>query len=112
MYEYILSDVSQMEIHTAELFVPDPSCSEVEIAIAKLKRYKFPASDQILAQLIHAGGETLWSEVHKLVNSIWNKEELPEQWGESIIAPIYKKDDETDCSNYCGISLLSTNSNM
>jgi hypothetical protein len=28
------------------------------------------------------------SEVHKIINSIWNKEELPEQWKESIIVPI------------------------
>jgi sorting nexin-29 len=35
-------------------------------------------------------------------------EELPEQWKESIIAPIYKNSDRMDCSNYRGISLLST----
>ena len=33
---------------------------------------------------------------------------MPEEWKESIIVPIYKKDDKTDCSNYKGISLVST----
>jgi hypothetical protein len=33
---------------------------------------------------------------------------LPHQWKESIVVPIHKKNDETDCSNYRGISLLST----
>jgi hypothetical protein len=63
-----VSDVRQVEIHTAELLVPDPSPFEVETAIAKLKRCKSPSSDQILAELIQAGGETLWSEIHKLIN--------------------------------------------
>jgi hypothetical protein len=58
--------------------------------------------------LIKAGGETFYSEIHKLICSIWNKEELPQQWKESIIVPIYKKGDRTDCNNYRGISLLST----
>jgi hypothetical protein len=39
---------------------------------------------------------------------IWNKEELLHQWKELIVVPIHKKGDKTDCSNYRGISLLST----
>jgi hypothetical protein len=100
-------DVRQKEIHTAEPLVPEPSSSEVEIAIEKLKRYKSPGIDQIPAELIQAGGNTLRSEAHKIINCIYNKEELPEQWKEYIIVPIYKGD-KTDCNNYQGISLLST----
>jgi hypothetical protein len=33
---------------------------------------------------------------------------LPQQWRESVIVPIHKKGDKTDCNNYRGISLLST----
>jgi hypothetical protein len=36
----------------------------VEIAVAKLKKYKSPGSDQILAELIQAEGEILLSEIH------------------------------------------------
>jgi hypothetical protein len=35
-----VSDVRQIEIHTAEPIVPDPSILEVEMTIAKLKKYK------------------------------------------------------------------------
>jgi hypothetical protein len=73
-----------------------------------LKKYKSPGSDQILAELIQAGGEMLLSAIHELINSTWNKEELPDQWKESIIVPIHKKGDKTGCNNYRGISLLST----
>jgi hypothetical protein len=85
-----------------------PSPFEVESAIAKLKRYKSPGSDQILAELIQAGGEILRSKIHNLITSIWHTEKLPDQWKESIIVPIHKKGDKTDCSNYWRISLLST----
>jgi hypothetical protein len=40
---------------------------------------KSPGSDQIPAELIQAESKTLQSEIHKLINSIWNKEELPDQ---------------------------------
>jgi hypothetical protein len=33
---------------------------------------------------------------------------LPHQWKESIVVPIHKKGDKTDCSNYRGTSLLPT----
>jgi hypothetical protein len=49
--------VRQTEMHTAKPFVPEPSASEVEVAIGKLKRYKSPGADQILAELIQAGGK-------------------------------------------------------
>jgi hypothetical protein len=96
-----------LEIHTAEPLIPDSSPFEVEIAIRKLKRYKLPGSDQITAELIKAGGETLRFEIHNIINSTWNNEELSAQWKESIVVPVHKKDDNTDCSNYCGMSLLS-----
>jgi hypothetical protein len=50
------SDVRQIEVHTAEQLVPGSSRFEVEIAIAKFKKYKSPGSDKIPAELIQAGG--------------------------------------------------------
>jgi hypothetical protein len=54
-----VSDIRQIEIHTAEPLVPGPRHLEVETAVAKLKNYKSPGSDQILPELIQALGETL-----------------------------------------------------
>jgi hypothetical protein len=106
------SDVRRIEVHAAEPLVPGPSLHEAEIAIAKLKKYKSPGSDQISAKLIQAGGKILLSVIHKLINSVWNMEELPDQWKESIIVPVHKNGDKTDCNNYRGISLLSSSNKI
>jgi hypothetical protein len=50
----------------------------------------------------------LLSAINRLINSVWNKEKLPDQWKESIIVPVHKKGNKTDCNNYHGISLLSS----
>jgi hypothetical protein len=65
-----------------------------------------PGTDQIPAELIQTVGNTLQSEIQKLINPIWNKEELPQQWKESIMLPVYKEGDLIDCSNCRGLSLL------
>ena len=72
------------------------------------KSHKSPGIDQIPAELIKAGGRTIRYETHKLIISVWNKEELPEEWKESIVVPFYMKGDKTDCNNYRGISHLSS----
>ena len=54
-----VKDVGQAEIHTAEPLVPEPSASEVELAIDKLKSHKSPGIDQIPAEMIKAGGRTI-----------------------------------------------------
>ena len=86
--------------------MPEPSALEVELAIEKLKSHKSPGIDQIPAELIKAGGRTIRGAIHKLIIAIWNKEKLPEEWKESVIVPIHKKGDKTECNNYRGISLL------
>ena len=100
---HAVNDIRHTEIHTAEPLVPEPSVFEVELAIEKLKSHQSPGIDQIPAELIKAGGRTIHSEIHKLITSIWNMEELPEEWKELIIVPIYKNGDKTGCSNYRGI---------
>ena len=67
-----VNDDSQAEVQTAEPLVPESRAFELEIAIKNLKRNKSPGIDQILAEV--------------------NKDVLPEEWNDSIIVPIYKKE--------------------
>jgi hypothetical protein len=91
-----IHNVRQTEMHTAEPLAIELSSFEVEIASEKLERYKSLFSDQIAAELIQAGHKTLHFEIHKCFNSIWNKEELLQQWKEFIIVPVYKMGDNCD----------------
>jgi hypothetical protein len=59
-----VSDVRQIEVHTAETLAPGSSHPEIEIFITKLKKYKLPESDIILEELIQAECETLLSVIH------------------------------------------------
>jgi hypothetical protein len=75
-----VSYVRQIEVQRVEPSVSGPSPLQAEITIAKLKKYISPGSDQILAELIQTGSEILLPAIHKLINSVSNKEELPDQW--------------------------------
>jgi hypothetical protein len=100
----VFNKVRQTEIHTTEPLVLELSAFEFEINDVKLQRHKSPGSDQIPTEFIKAGGRNTHNDIHKLTDSIWNKEELTEEWKVSIIVPIYMKGDKIDCSNYSGIS--------
>ncbi|XP_018357102.1 PREDICTED: uncharacterized protein LOC108757188 [Trachymyrmex septentrionalis] len=73
-------EIENFEYHTAEPRINEPTISEVESAIKKLKNHKAPGNDLIPAELIKWGGSRLIEEIQKLIILIWNKEALPEQW--------------------------------
>jgi hypothetical protein len=49
---------------------------------------------------MNAGSKAILSEIHRIINSIWNKE--------SIIVRIYEKGGKTHYSNYRSISLFNS----
>jgi hypothetical protein len=46
-------------------------------------------------------------KIYNLIRKIWNNEQIPEEWTEGIICPIFKKGDRRLCNNYRSITLLS-----
>jgi hypothetical protein len=81
--------------------------SEVQEAIRALKKNKSPGSDGITSEMLQAGGEQLAHEIHKLCNKAWHEGTIPGEWGKSILVPIPKKGDLSECSNYRTISLIN-----
>ena len=57
--------------------------------------------------MIIAGWRTILSEITQQINSIWNNEEMLEEWKQSVIVSISKEGDKTDCKNYRCLSHLS-----
>jgi hypothetical protein len=49
-------------------------------ATENLKRHKSTGIHQIPAEFITTGRWKICSEIHKIINSIQNEEEFPEQW--------------------------------
>ena len=83
-----VNDIRQTEKDTAEPLVPEPSASEVELAIEKLKSHISPGIDQIPAELIKAGGKTILCEIHNLLFLFGIRRKWPEGWKDSIAVPI------------------------
>jgi hypothetical protein len=102
-----VSDVGQIKVHIAEPLVSSSSRLVFEIAIAKLKKYKLPGTDQILAELIQAGGEILLSAIHKLLILFGIRKNCLIS-GRSILLYQFTKRTTKLTNNYHGISLLST----
>ncbi|MFP3037177.1 MAG: endonuclease/exonuclease/phosphatase family protein, partial [Candidatus Karelsulcia muelleri] len=83
-----------------------PSVEEIQQIIREMKNNKAPGDDSIVAEMWkYANVETV-QKLQRVIQDIWEKEELPEEWRYAIIHPIHKKGDRTDTNNYRGISLL------
>jgi hypothetical protein len=67
----------------------------------KCKKNKLPGDHQIRAEVIQVEGGKLCCKILRLVNLIWNMEEMPDQ------SPIHEKGSKTGDSNYRGISLVN-----
>jgi hypothetical protein len=50
--------------------------------------------------------------MHKLLNLVWKKKYVPEDWKIAVIISIFKKGNNRECHNHRGISLLSVPSKI
>ena len=85
---------------------------EVEIAVASLKKGKSAGVDNIPAELVQAGGETMVDVLTEICNRIWRTGEWPTPWTQSLIITLPKKVNLQLCQNYRTISLISHSSKV
>jgi hypothetical protein len=72
--------------------------SQVSLIMRWLLNSETDTNRQIPAEFIPTGSRTIRNEIHKIIDSKSNKGELPEEWKESAILPLYKKDVKSECS--------------
>ena len=63
---------------------------EVEIAVASLKKGKSAGVDNIPAELVQAGGETMRDVLTEICDRIWRTGEWPTPWTQSLIITLPK----------------------
>ena len=85
---------------------------EVEIAVASLKKGKSARVDNIPAELVQAGGETMIDVLTEICNRIWRTGEWPTPWTQTLIITLPKKGNLQLCQNYRTISLISHSSKV
>ena len=85
---------------------------EVEIEVASLKKDKSAGVDNIPAELVQAGGETMIDVFTEICNRIWRTGEWPTPWTQSLIITLPKKGNVQLCQNYRTISLISRSSKV
>ena len=80
---------------------------EVVAAIRTLKSGKAAGVDNIPAELIKHGGESVVDMLLLICNKIWQTGEWPTPWTQSLIITLPKKGNLQQCQNYRTLSLIS-----
>ena len=86
---------------------PDFSLEEVQNAIKKMKNGKSPGIDQITAEVLKAGGDTMAEMLLHIFKNVTLTSKTPLAWSKMVVTPIHKKGNRLDPENYRAISLLS-----
>ena len=85
-----------------------PSKTEIKDAINKLKNGKAPGAENIAAEILKVNSDRLAEILVPVLNIVWSTGSIPNSWLEAMIVKLPKKGDLTKCSNWRGISVLSS----
>jgi len=81
---------------------------KMDTVIRKLKNGKAGGLDKVVNEQIKYGPTELWEELRSAMNQILEDHKIPEDWKQSMVYMIHKKDDTNDPDKYRGITLAAT----
>ena len=99
MYDNTVQNIAKVETEEISSILT----SEVERALSRMKSSKTPGEDQIVAEMIRAGGEIALRKIQELFNAVLITETVPKEWKNAIITLILKKADKRDLAKYTAI---------
>ena len=83
------------------------SKGEIRSALTHLKNAKAPGVDNIPPEAFKEGGPCTVEALHRILNFVWEKEEIPDDWKRCLLVKLTKKGDLSRCGNWRVIMLLS-----
>ncbi|XP_072854784.2 uncharacterized protein LOC110072917 [Pogona vitticeps] len=84
----------------------EPPLAEIKVALDSLTSGKAPGKDNIPADVVKCCKEII--KLYEIFCLCWREGGVPQDMKDTNIVTLYKnKGDRGDCSNYCGVSLLS-----
>ena len=78
-----------------------------ELAISGTKVGKAAGMDGICNELIKNGGYWMRASLCYLFNEVFDRHQVPRDWRNGLIVPLYKEGERDRATNYRGITLLS-----
>ena len=96
-----------IEASAQEQCIEETNTQEVRDVIKELRNNKAPGGDNICAELVKYGGDKLIQLIYESIKDVRRQEVMPKEWTMTVICPIHKKGDKTDCQIYRWISILS-----
>ena len=91
----------------------DLFCEEELATILKgLKNDKAPGANSVINEFLKYDVSEVRNKLLKIMNMIFEKGKVPNDFKKTLIKPMHKKSDKSECRNYRGISLVSVGSKL
>ena len=101
-HDFRNDDIFELDINTESV-----TSAEIQKAIKNLKNGKSAGIDGIPAELLKACGDVVVEQLMALCNMVWEAEKVPTVWKDSILIPLPKKGNLTECANWRGCTVIN-----